>query len=262
MKPVKQVVSRSRRKTAPQEKRKILINCDLGESFGAWKMGCDEDIMPHVDCANIACGFHAGDPSVMRKTLLLAKHHKVEIGAHVGYPDLQGFGRRSMQLRGQELIDCIHYQMGALDGIARSHGLRPTYIKPHGALYNDMVSDRMLTETVIKAASTWFRGADLVVMATANDKKTVQMGIEYGVTLRFEAFADRGYSSSGALIPRGEANAVLVTEAAVEQAIAIANGQLKSQSGKRLNILPDTVCVHGDTPNAVAMAAAIRQALV
>ncbi len=261
MKSVKQVVSRRRHKPASSTTKRLLINCDLGESFGPWQMGCDENIMSFIDCANIACGFHAGDPTVMRKTLLLAKRHKVEIGAHVGYPDLQGFGRRSMNIRGQELIDCIHYQMGALDGIARSHGLRPTYLKPHGALYNDMVADRDLTETVIKAAATWFRGADLVVMATANDKKTVQMGIEYGVGLRFEAFADRGYTSSGTLRPRNKPRALLSAEEALEQAMAISTQQLRSQSGKRLNLVPDTLCVHGDTPDAVAIARAIREAL-
>jgi UPF0271 protein len=262
MKSVKQVVSRrSRKSKAVTTTKKPLLNCDLGESFGPWHMGHDEEIMSLIDCANIACGFHAGDPSVMRKTLMLAKRHKVEIGAHVGYPDLQGFGRRSMNLRGQELIDCIHYQMGALDGIARSHGVRPTYLKPHGALYNDMVGDRDLTETIIKAASTWFRGADLVVMATPTDKKAVQMGIEYGVSLRFEAFADRGYTSSGTLIPRSEAKAVLGADKAVEQALAISSQQLRSQSGKRLNLVPDTICVHGDTPDAVAIAKAIREAL-
>ena len=153
MKAVKRVVSRTRKKRSRQ--LDIKLNCDLGEGFGAYSMGCDEEIMPLIDCANVACGYHGGDPSIMRKTVLLAKRHKVEIGAHVAYPDLQGFGRRSMDLRGQELIDCIQYQISALDGMARTNGASVTYVKPHGALYNDMSTDTGLQRTVMQAIESW-----------------------------------------------------------------------------------------------------------
>ena len=259
MKAVKRIVRRRSRKTPVR--KLIKINCDLGESFGAWKMGCDEAVMPLIDSANIACGFHGGDPSVMRETLILAKKHKVEIGAHVAYPDLQGFGRRSMALTGQELIDAIHYQISALDGMARSHGTRVSYVKPHGALYNDMLGDEALLKSVMYAVASWYRSLDLVMLATPRDKKAVELGFEYGLGLRFEAFADRGYTRAGYLVPRGSPDALLDLEGAVAQAANIASGSLRSVKGHKLSIVPDTLCVHGDTPAAVEMLKAIRTAL-
>ena len=259
MKAVKRVVRRKSRKNTLH--RPIKINCDLGESFGAWKMGCDEAVMPLIDCANIACGFHGGDPSVMRETLVLAKKHRVEIGAHVAYPDLQGFGRRSMALRGQELVDAIHYQISALDGMARSIGTKVAYVKPHGALYNDMLSDRELLETVMNAVASWYRSLDLMMLATPKDKRAVELAFGYGLGLRFEAFADRGYTRAGYLVPRGKPNALLDLDTAVKQAADIAAGNLRSVKGHKLSIVPDTLCVHGDTPAAVEILAAIRAAL-
>jgi len=259
VKAVTRVVRRRRRQAATP--RPIKINCDLGESYGAWKMGCDEDVMPLIDCANIACGFHGGDPSVMRQTLLLAKQHRVEIGAHVAYPDLQGFGRRSMALGGQELVDAIHYQISALDGMARSHGTKVSYVKPHGALYNDMLNDEALLKSVMFAVASWYRSLDLVLLATPRDKKAVELGFEYGLSLRFEAFADRGYTRAGRLVPRGKPDALLDLEAAVTQAGDIASGNLRSAKGHKLSIVPDTLCVHGDTPAALEILKAIRTSL-
>lgn len=239
----------------------IKLNCDMGESYGTWRLGEDEAVMPLIDSANIACGFHAGDPSVIRKTVLLAKKHKVEIGAQVSYPDLLGFGRRSMDLRGEALVDVIHYQMAALDGIARTHGRKINYVKPHGALYNDMIKDVALLDDVMRAVSTWHKSVDLVVLATPKDKKVVQLGIDYGLSLRFEAFADRGYTNNGYLIVRDKPGALLNREDAVAQAVAIAKGELKSARGKSLKLVPDTLCVHGDTPDAVEMLREIRKAM-
>lgn len=238
----------------------ITLNCDLGESYGTWVLGQDQAVMPYIDSANIACGYHAGDPSVMRRSILLAKKHKVEIGAQVSYPDLMGFGRRSMDLRGDALVDVMHYQMAALDGMARIHGCKIEYVKPHGALYNDMMKDLGLLADVMRAVATWHRALELVVLATPKDKKIVQLGIDYGLTLRFEAFADRGYTSAGYLIPRGQQGDVLSEEKAVLQAAAIARGELRSQRGRKLALKPDTLCVHGDTPAALAMIQAIRAA--
>jgi len=244
-----------------QISRSITINCDLGESYGAWQLGCDADVMPLIDSANIACGYHAGDPSVIRRTVSLAKKHKVEIGAHVAYPDLSGFGRRSMAIRGDALVDLLHYQMAALDGMAQTEGARVRYVKPHGALYNDMMNDRELLADVMRAVATWHRAVDLVVLATPKDKKVVELGIFYGLSLRFEAFADRAYTSAGHLVSRGNTGAVLDGERAIKQALSIANGQLQSIRGKKLSLQPDTLCVHGDTPGAVALLRGIRRAL-
>lgn len=240
---------------------RLTLNCDLGESFGAWRMGADAEVMPLIDCANIACGFHAGDPSIIRETLKLAKHHKTEIGAHVAYPDLQGFGRRSMALRGQALIDVLHYQMAALDGMARTLGRKISYVKPHGALYNDMMADRPLLLDIISTIADWHTPLDLMVLATTNDEELQQLAGEHGVRLRFEAFADRGYRNNGQLIPRGQPGALLTHDQAVAQALAIAQGQLKSQRGKPIALKPDTLCVHGDTPEALSMLRDIRAAL-
>jgi UPF0271 protein len=259
VKAVKSVLRRSRKKQPNQPN--IKLNCDLGEGFGAYTMGCDEEIMPLIDSANIACGFHGGDPSIIRQTVLLAKRHKVEMGAHVAYPDLQGFGRRSMNIRGQELIDCIQYQISALDGMARTHGGRVTYVKPHGALYNDINTDEALERTVMHAVASWHRPLELVRLATPRDKKSVETAFEYGLSLRFEAFADRGYTRAGYLVPRDKPGAVLDVAAAVAQAKAIASGTLRSVKGHKLNIVPDTLCVHGDTPAAFDMLKAIRSAL-
>ncbi len=238
----------------------LTLNCDLGESFGAWRMGDDSAVMPFIDAANIACGFHAGDPSVIRATLQLAKTHRVEIGAHVSYPDLQGFGRRSMHLRGQALIDTLHYQMAALEGMARTQRLKVTYVKPHGALYNDMAKDIALRADVMRAVAAWHRPLDLVVLATPNDADTVELAVQYGLKLRFEAFADRSYGNNGLLLPRDQPGAVLTRDDAVAQALAIARGQLTSAKGRALNLQADTLCVHGDSAEAVAMVQAIRSA--
>lgn len=255
---VKKVVRR--RKKTPVQRPKLTLNCDLGESFGTWNMGHDEEVMPLIDCANIACGFHGGDPTVMARTIKLARRHRVELGAHVSYPDLQGFGRRSMKLDPNELVDLLQYQISALDGMARTHGTRVSYVKPHGALYNDMITNEVLLETVMRAAASWYRSVDLVMLATNNDKRAVTLGINYGVRVRFEAFADRGYTNAGQLLPRSKPGALLDCEAAVAQALAIRDGNPRSAHGRKLAMVPDTLCVHGDTPGAVAMIKAIRAA--
>jgi len=255
-------VGAGRRLKTPSKPARLKLNCDLGESFGPWTMGCDEAVMPLIDSANIACGYHGGDPTVMRRSVLMAKAHKVEIGAHVSYPDLQGFGRRSMMLRGQELVDLLHYQIAALDGISRIHGAKVRYVKPHGALYNDMMKDRDLLRDIMSAVAQWHQPLDLVVMATPKDGDAVELGVEYGLTLRFEAFADRGYTNAGYLINRDKPNALLDEDAAVSQATAIARGALTSSRGKLLALQPDTLCVHGDTPAAVEMMRRIRNAIL
>lgn len=166
-----------------------------------------------------------------------------------------------MAIRGDALVDMMHYQMAALDGMARTHGRKISYVKPHGALYNDMMKDTALLADVMRAVASWHKSVDLVVLATPKDKDIVQLGIDYGLTLRFEAFVDRGYTNSGHLIPRGESGDLLSHEAAVAQALSIARGELRSAKGRQLPLAPDTLCVHGDTPEAVSMLRDIRAAL-
>jgi UPF0271 protein len=240
---------------------RLTLNCDMGEGFGPWSMSDDASIMPLIDAANIACGGHAGDPSTMRQCVELARRHKTEIGAHVSYPDMQGFGRRAMDISGQALIDLIHYQLGALDGIARAHSTRVSYVKPHGALYHAMLDDPAIMNDIMRAVSSWHADLELVVLATPRDRKTVQLSVEHGLTLRYEAFADRGYTSRGLLLARDKPGALLDAEEAAKQAVAISQNKLRTPRGKRIPVNADTLCVHSDTPGAVKMIRTIRQAL-
>ncbi|MEK9933419.1 MAG: 5-oxoprolinase subunit PxpA [Luminiphilus sp.] len=240
---------------------RLTLNCDMGEGFGPWSMSDDASIMPLIDAANIACGGHAGDPSTMRQCVELARRHKTEIGAHVSYPDMQGFGRRAMDISGQALIDLIHYQLGALDGIARAHSTRVSYVKPHGALYHAMLDDPAIMNDIMRAVSSWHADLELVVLATPRDRKTVQLSVEHGLTLRYEAFADRGYTSRGLLLGRDKPGALLDAEEAAKQAVAISQNKLRTPRGKRIPVNADTLCVHSDTPGAVKMIRTIRQAL-
>ena len=240
---------------------RLTLNCDMGEGFGPWSMSDDASIMPLIDAANIACGGHAGDPSTMRQCVELARRHKTEIGAHVSYPDMQGFGRRAMNISGQALIDLIHYQLGALDGIARAHSTRVSYVKPHGALYHAMLDDPAIMNDIMRAVSSWHADLELVVLATPRDRKTVQLSVEHGLTLRYEAFADRGYTSRGLLLGRDKPGALLDAEEAAKQAVAISQNKLRTPRGKRIPVNADTLCVHSDTPGAVKMIRTIRQAL-
>jgi len=240
---------------------RLTLNCDMGEGFGPWSMSDDASIMPLIDAANIACGGHAGDPSTMRQCVELARRHKTEIGAHVSYPDMQGFGRRAMDISGQALIDLIHYQLGALDGIARAHSTRVSYVKPHGALYHAMLDDPAIMNDIMRAVASWHADLELVVLATPRDRKTVQLSVEHGLTLRYEAFADRGYTSRGLLLGRDKPGAVLDAEDAAKQAVAISQNELRTPRGKRIPVTADTLCVHSDTPGAVKMIRSIRQAL-
>ncbi|WP_460066776.1 5-oxoprolinase subunit PxpA [Pseudomonas sp. H1_G08] len=242
---------------------RLLLNCDIGESFGSWTMGLDAEVMPFIDCANVACGFHAGDPSIMRKTVALALKHGVQIGAHPAYQDLVGFGRRSMAYSAQELQDILHYQIGALDGICKAQGGRVRYVKPHGAMYNDMMANPAQLRAVVQAVAAYDRNLPLMLMATRDNAAGQQIGDEYGVTLWFEAFADRAYDSAGRLVSRQLPGAVHHdAEKIVEQALTIANGgALTASDGSALNLRANTLCVHGDNASSVAAVQRIRQAL-
>ena len=232
----------------------MKLNCDLGESFGAWKMGLDDQVMPHIDMANIACGFHAGDPSVMANTLKLAKQHNVMIGAHPSYPDKQGFGRRSMSMSVAELTQCLHYQIAALDGMAKVQGLTLSYVKPHGALYNDMMNNQQLLTTVMGAVASYPANLKLMILATADAKHHHTMARHLGLTLVLEAFADRLYTDQGHLVARNIAGSVHDKAALLAQVKQLlASNSVTTQSGKSLKLNADSICVHGDNAQGVAL---------
>lgn len=239
-----------------------LLNCDMGESFGNWKMGLDDEVMPYVDCANIACGFHASDPDIMRRTVALAVQHGVRVGAHPAYPDLQGFGRRSLACSPREVEDMMLYQIGALEGMCRAEGTTVSYVKPHGALYNDMARDPELLRGAMRAVLAYDRTLPLLAMATADPAPMRALAEEMGVTLWFETFADRAYDSQGRLVSRREPGAVHHDrETIVAQAVTLAKGEaLNANDGSTLRLAADTLCVHGDNAESVAAVRAIRDA--
>jgi len=235
----------------------IDLNCDMGESYGAWKMGADEEVMPHISSANIACGFHGGDPATIRRTVRLALDHGVAIGAHPSLPDLQGFGRRVMKIKPQEMYDLVVYQAGAVEAFARAAGAKLHHVKCHGALYNMAATDEALSEAMVRAAR------DLGVMLyVLSNSKNFEVAQKAGIRVAGEVFADRGYSDDGTLAPRELPGGMIEDAAqAVKQALAmIEQGYVTSLSGKRVAVAADTLCLHGDQPGAVAFAKALRKA--
>lgn len=241
----------------------LLLNCDIGESFGAWSMGLDAEVMPFIDCANVACGFHASDPQTMRRTVALAAEHKVTIGAHPAYPDLVGFGRRSMTCSPEEVENMLLYQMGALDGICRAEGTQVRYVKPHGALYNDMMRKPDLLRAVMKAVIAYCPSLPLMLMSTRDNRSAQALADELGITLWFEVFADRAYDAAGMLVSRTLPGAVHHdADTVVAQAVSLARGEaLTATDGSALMLRADTLCVHGDNAGSVAAVQRIRQAL-
>lgn len=241
----------------------MQINCDLGEGLGIWSLGQDSEIMPYIHMANIACGFHASDPLTMQKTVSLAVKNKVSIGAHPGYPDLVGFGRRSLAMSTEELIASIHYQVGALEAICQVQGTQVNYIKPHGALYNDMMANEAIFQSVCEAIAYLSTSLTLVVQAVPDTRKLEATAEHYGITLCFEAFADRNYLDNGLLVPRTDKDAVLHdAETIISRSIALKQtGKLLSVNNKPLALKVDTLCVHGDNPKAVLLTKNLFKAL-
>ncbi|RRJ83055.1 5-oxoprolinase subunit PxpA [Aestuariirhabdus litorea] len=240
----------------------LRLNCDLGESFGAWTMGMDAMVMPHIDQANIACGFHAGDPVVMQQTLALAKQHGVMVGAHPGYHDLVGFGRRSMNCQPHEIEALLMYQVSALDGMARVQGMELEYVKPHGALYNDMMANEGVRAAIMGAIASYHRPLVLMLQATPQAELHREEAERKGIKLWFEAFADRCYDDDGRLLARTRTGAVHSRERMLEQVQQLAEEQtVTTVSGHRLSLSVDTLCVHGDNAEGVAAIEAIREAI-
>ena len=241
----------------------MKLNCDLGESFGSWQMGQDEQIMPLIDQANIACGMHAGDPLILQRTLQLAKAQNVEIGAHPSYPDLQGFGRRSMTMQQDELTALLHYQIAAVDGMASNLGLSLTYVKPHGALYNDMMASTKkepeLLNWVMQAIADYHKPLGLMIQSTANWQQHLEAAQKLGIELYFEAFSDRRYMPDGSLMPRSQAGAVLNAEQSLAQVKTLLESQcVITSDNQALPLKVDSLCVHSDSPDSLIIAQQIR----
>lgn len=236
------------------------LNADLGEGFGVWRLGDDEALLDVVTSANVACGFHAGDPSTMRRVCLAAAERGVAVGAQVGYRDLAGFGRRRIEYAFDELRDDVLYQMAALDGFCRVAGVRVRYVKPHGALYNTAAVDEPQAAAVVAAVVDYDRS--LPVLCPPGSV-LAQLASGAGLRAVGEGFADRGYLPSGALVPRSSPGALVdapdeVAERAVRMAVA---GSVVAVDGTELRLPVESICVHGDTPGAVALAREVRSAL-
>ena len=239
----------------------IDLNCDLGEGFGAWTLGDDEALIPLVTSANIACGFHAGDPGIMRRLCSTAAASGAAIGAHVGYRDLVGFGRRRIEITPEDLVNEIVYQIGALDGFARLAGQRVRYVKPHGALYNTIAAEPVYARALAEAVLCYDPGLQVVGLAGSLGLREVAAA---GITTVAEAFADRAYTAEGHLVPRSTPGAVLhdVDLIARRCAQLARSGELESIDGAKVHISAQTICVHGDTPGAVDIARRVRATLV
>lgn len=238
----------------------IDLNSDLGESFGRWSLGNDIEVMRSITSANIACGFHAGDPGVMRETVRRAKEASVAIGAHPGFPDLVGFGRRNMSAAPQEVEDFVIYQVGALAAIAAAEGVRLQHVKAHGALYNMAIRDRGLAGAIARAVASCDRS---LILFGLPDTELLRAGEAAGLKVAAEGFADRAYESDGSLTPRDRPGAVIHDpDEVVRRAVRMAQeGLVSATSGREIPMRVDTICTHGDTPGSHELTRRIREAL-
>ena len=238
----------------------VDLNCDLGESFGAYKIGKDEDIIPLISSANVACGAHAGDPDVMAKTADIGKSSSVYMGAHPGFFDLMGFGRRSMAVSPEEAKNLIIYQVGALDAFAKSRGISLQHVKPHGALYNMAAKDKNLARAIAEGIYSY--NPDLILLGLSGSEM-INAAREIGLPYAAEVFADRAYEDDGTLVARSKPGAMIKDEnEAVRRVIRmIKEHKVTSISGKEIEISPASVCVHGDSEKALLFVRKIRDAL-
>ncbi len=238
---------------------KIDFNCDMGESFGMYKMGLDEEVIKHITSANIACGFHAGDPNWMRTTVKLAEEHGVAIGAHPGFPDLSGFGRRAMNASALEVKNDVIYQMGALQAFTGAKRLQ--HVKPHGAMYNMAVDDQDLATAICEALLEV--DSDIVLLALAGSQ-WISIAEDLGLRVGREIFADRALNTDGTLVSRSKEGSVIhdIQEVVDRSLRMVTEGKAVAISGEVIDVEADSLCLHGDTPGAVDMAQALKQALV
>ncbi|MBI9046584.1 MAG: LamB/YcsF family protein [Anaerolineaceae bacterium] len=239
---------------------KIDINCDMGESFGQYSLGQDQAMLPWITSANIACGFHASDPLVMQQTVQAANQAGVNIGAHPGYPDLQGFGRRFLDMTPEEVESMILYQIGALSAFSKSAGTILTHIKPHGALYNHAARDPLTASAIVKALTSFSK--DIILVGLAGSV-LVEMGQNAGLITANEGFPERAYETDGSLRSRRLSGAVIHSpQEAAEQALSLSTKGILITSGSQNSVIPiNTLCVHGDSPKALNVVKAITEKL-
>jgi UPF0271 protein len=239
---------------------RIDLNADLGESFGAWRLGADEEVLRHITSASIACGYHAGDPGVMRRTVRMARAAGVSIGAHPAFPDLAGFGRREMRLTVQEVEDIVLYQLGALAGIASAEGVRVAHVKPHGALYNMAVRDQELADAIARAVRAFDRS---LVLFGLPGSALLRAGESAGLSVAAEGFADRAYEPDGTLTSRARPGAVIHdADVVVRRALQIVTtGRVTAADGSEIALRVETLCTHGDTRGAAELTRRLRESL-
>lgn len=238
----------------------VDLNCDLGESYGLYKIGNDKEVLKHITSANIACGYHAGDHNVMMETVKMAKAYGVKIGAHPGFPDLHGFGRREMKMSAEEVYNLTIYQIGALAAIAKICGTKVEHVKPHGALYNMAAKDKAIADAVSRAVVD--AGPTLVLFGLAGSR-LVKAGEEKGLKVAHEVFADRTYQPDGSLTPRSETNAIIHDpDLSIKRVIRmVREGRIEAVDGTDIKIKADTICIHGDEPHALDFAVSLNEVL-
>lgn len=239
----------------------VDLNCDLGESYGLYKIGNDMEVLKHITSANIACGYHAGDHNVMIDTVKMAKEHSVGIGAHPGFPDLHGFGRREMKMSAEEVYNLTVYQIGALSAIAKACGTKVVHVKPHGALYNMAAKDRTIADAVADAVADVDPALILFGLAGSS---LVKAGKDRGLQVAEEVFADRTYQQDGSLTPRTQSNAMIQdADLAISRVIRmIREGKVESVDGTDIEMKADTICIHGDEPQALDFAVKLKAGLM
>ena len=238
----------------------VDLNCDLGESYGLFKIGNDKEVLKHITSANIACGYHAGDHNVMMKTVKMAKVCGVKVGSHPGFPDLHGFGRREMKMSAEEIYNLTIYQIGALAAIAKTCGTTVVHVKPHGALYNMAAKDKAIADAIAGAVAD--ADPSLVLFGLAGSW-LVKAGEEKGLQVAHEVFADRTYHPDGSLTPRSETNAIIQDpDLAIKRVIRmVREGRVEAVDGTDIEIKADTICIHGDEPQALDFAVRLNEAL-
>jgi UPF0271 protein len=241
----------------------IDLNSDVGESFGNYRLGLDEEVIPLISSANIACGYHAGDPTVMRRTVALARKHGVALGAHPGLPDLVGFGRRNMDVTMEEIKDFVTYQIGALQAVAALQGARLQHIKPHGALYNMAVKNPEIWDAVAEVLAKLDERLILFVLAGSGRSELESIGRRRGIRIAFEFFADRAYHADGSLVSRKLPGAVIHDHDAVAAKVLklVGEGKVQTIEGSEIELKAETICVHGDNPKALVLVKKIRETL-
>jgi 5-oxoprolinase (ATP-hydrolysing) subunit A len=239
----------------------VDLNCDLGESYGLYKIGNDQEVLKHITSANIACGYHAGDHNVMMETVKMAKEQGVKIGAHPGFPDLHGFGRRDMHLTQQEIYNLTVYQIGALEAVARACGTKVVHVKLHGALYNIAARDKFVADAIAQAV--FDVNPEFVLFGLAGSL-LVRAGEDKGLNVAHEVFADRNYQPDGTLTPRSRADAMIHdTDAAIKRVLRmIKHGELVAIDGSVIEVKADTICVHGDEPKTLEFVVKLKKALL